>query len=472
MWGCKRWGRFGLSVGLATVLATGSLGLAVGSPAPERRPITRCSNGLLALTFDDGPSRTVTPRLLDLLVEKEVPATFFVVGARAAASPRIVERIDDLGFDLANHSYRHEQLTRLGSDAIRASLRRTRAAVTDAGAEMTRLMRPPYGLINARVDSVVTGMGLTPVLWSVDPEDWEGAASGTIADRVINGLRPHRPNVVLLHDGVANSPSTLRALPEIIRRARLRGYCFAKLGSGGRPVPPVPVAHVHRGGILSEGTGESRRLRFAVSLDRPTSQPTSVWIHSEDGSARAGEDYAGVAKRLFFPVGTTRRSVAVRVFGDSRDEKRERLVLTVGGPRGVAIADENASGWIRDDDEPPEVSLGDIAVLEPVSGSSLAQVPVTLSRSSGRWVSVTVTTSPGTATAEDFAATQTAVLIAPGDLSTTVPIPVLADDVDEEAEEFSVHIESATKAIVADDAALVTINQPLSLFLVRQLPLP
>ena len=77
-----------------------------------------------------------------------------------------------------------------------------------------------------------------PVLWTIDPRDWAGGSAKTIAGRVVSALEPGPDNVVLLHDGVRNSPNTLAAVPRIIRRARDAGYCLARLGPHGHPVAP------------------------------------------------------------------------------------------------------------------------------------------------------------------------------------------------------------------------------------------
>lgn len=197
-----------------------------------------CAQGLLALTFDDGPQQAVTPRLLDVLVDRHAPATFFVLGGHVAALPKITRRASELGFAIGNHTYRHADLTTLPGAAIVRTLRRTRRAIVAADAVPSGLMRPPYGKIDLRVRRVVRSLGLVPVLWTIDPRDWAGGSAKAIADRVISALEPGPDNVVLLHDGVRNSPSTLAAVPRIIRRARDAGYCLARLGPRGHPVAP------------------------------------------------------------------------------------------------------------------------------------------------------------------------------------------------------------------------------------------
>ena len=123
-------------------------------------------------------------------------------------------------------------------------MRSTHRAMIVAGLHPTRLARPPYGAVDDRVRGVLAGLGLIPVLWTIDSRDWTGLSPQQIEAGIGSAVRPHRTNVVLQHDGVTNSPATLRALPDEIAGLRRRGYCFAALDAAGEPTPPVPVAGV------------------------------------------------------------------------------------------------------------------------------------------------------------------------------------------------------------------------------------
>lgn len=439
---------------LSTAAALG-LVLPAGSAEAATRP---CSSGLVALTFDDGPSAGLTPGLLDLLAERRVPATFFMVGERIDSAPGAARQVAARGFAIANHTYRHEQLTGLSDSAIRATIRRTRRAADDAGVRMTRLVRPPYGAINARVRSVVSGMGLVPVLWTVDPQDWRtGRSSDAIASSVLSQLRPHGTNVVLLHDGVANSPRSVAAVPRIIRIARSRGYCFARLGPGGTPVPPVPGVSVSDARV-TERTGSRTTVAFMLRLDKPTSRRTSVLVTTADDAARAGRDYVARRVRVFFPLGVTRAVLRVPVLGDRLDEARESMRVRLSTPRGLTIRHRIAVGTIRDDDLPPVAGLIGGTVTEPATGSVAAPVRVTLSAPSGRTVSVRVRTVVGSADADDFTPVDTTVTFPPGTTSRRIDIPVLADDLDEPEEAFVVQISALTNAVLGADADTGTVT--------------
>ncbi|MFL6059818.1 MAG: polysaccharide deacetylase family protein, partial [Marmoricola sp.] len=119
--------------------------------AVERASARRCPAGLVALTFDDGPSAAVTPRLVRSLVKRHVPATFFMVGSRIHTAPAAGRMVARAGFTIGNHTWSHADLERLSDGAIRHQLRTTRREMREHGIVPSDLMRPPYGAISPRV---------------------------------------------------------------------------------------------------------------------------------------------------------------------------------------------------------------------------------------------------------------------------------------------------------------------------------
>jgi peptidoglycan/xylan/chitin deacetylase (PgdA/CDA1 family) len=437
---------------LAVVLA--GAGLVV--PQTPAHAVVPCSAGLVALTFDDGPSPTATRRLVRILDDLRVPATFFMVGERVAAAPATARLVARHGYAVGNHSYRHRLMTSQSSADIRRTLWATDRELRAAGVTPTRLMRPPYGGMNTRVESVIRGAGFVPVLWDVDSRDWEGDPAGVIADRILARLRPDRSNVVLQHDGIRNSPASIDAVPRVVRAARNRGFCFAKLNASGRMAPPVPRARV-----AALGVREGNPVWARVVLDRPTSRPTSVLLTTVAGSARAGSDFVAKRVRVWFPVGRTRAVVRIPTVADSRDEWDERFRVRLLEPRRLTIARASTAVEIRDDDPPPGVSVLDASVVEPVTGSAPAAVRVVLDRVSGREVRVDLTTVSGTADSVDFSAVSTTVVIPAGQREVSVPVAVLADALEEPDETFTVQITQALRAVVLRPVATVTILAPL-----------
>lgn len=270
-------------------------GVVVRPPAVPAAGATECRSGYVALTFDDGPSSSQTPRVLDVLAERHVPATFFVVGTNVDAHPRIVARMASERHEVANHTYAHERLTNLDDAAIRRTVDRTDHAIRAAGAPAARLVRPPGGATSPRVQSVLGGAGYGHIKWTIDPQDWStGTSSATITSRVLANLRPAA--VILLHDRSANASQTVAALPGMISGIHDRGYCFALLDASGRLVPPgdggpfrdVPSTSTHAAAItrlqelgITQGCGDDRycpdgnvtRAQMASFLQRALDLP-------------------------------------------------------------------------------------------------------------------------------------------------------------------------------------------------------
>src|SRR6195256_5046182 len=104
----------------------------------------------IAMTFDDGPSATLTPKLLDLLAAHHIKATFFVIGENAADHPEILKRAVAEGHEIANHSWSHPNLGKMSDEAVRRELRKTDETISAAIGVRPTLFRPPYGSITPR----------------------------------------------------------------------------------------------------------------------------------------------------------------------------------------------------------------------------------------------------------------------------------------------------------------------------------
>lgn len=176
----------------------------------------------LALTFDDGPHGTLTPRLLDILAQRRVKATFYVIGRNVEANPKIARRIVEEGHEIANHTWSHPQLSRLSADRVAEELRRTHETVLDVtGVRMSNL-RPPYGAFNDRVRQVAFDRhGYDTIMWSVDPLDWKYRNAERVTRELVAGAAPGA--VLLCHDIHA---STVAAIPTTLDRLLDRGFAF------------------------------------------------------------------------------------------------------------------------------------------------------------------------------------------------------------------------------------------------------
>ncbi len=181
---------------------------------------------LVALTFDDGPNDPATSRILDVLAEKGVKATFFVVGENARVFPETVRREVAEGHALGNHSYRHRKRDTL-LEWNYGELARTQAAIEEVAGVRPALYRSPNGFHTPWQLRAVRRAGLTAVHWKVQTKDWERPDPDTIVRRVLDHVSPGA--IVLMHDGDdtrhgSDRTPTIEALPKLIDELRARGY--------------------------------------------------------------------------------------------------------------------------------------------------------------------------------------------------------------------------------------------------------
>jgi peptidoglycan/xylan/chitin deacetylase (PgdA/CDA1 family) len=181
----------------------------------------------LALTFDDGPDPVWTPRLLDALGAAGVPATFFLIGERAARAPGLVRRMVAEGHEVGNHSWSHRSLWLCGPRATQGEIRRAHDRLGDLTGAAPRHFRPPWGMVNAAMFPVLRRLGERCVFWSIQPEGRRPAPAATQVDHVLG--RAHAGAIVDLHDaeGTPAAPARLmEALPALLEGLRERGYGF------------------------------------------------------------------------------------------------------------------------------------------------------------------------------------------------------------------------------------------------------
>lgn len=429
------------------------------TPASASAPpphVTACSRGLVALTFDDGPSATVTPRLVRTLVRLDVPATFFMVGSRIAAAPDVARLVDRLGFAIGNHTWAHTDLTTQSPGEMREALRSTAHELRSLGIRPTPLMRPPYGAINPVVRRVVTRGGYVPVMWTIDSRDWTGLRPAAIAAGVLDGVTRHATNIVLQHDGVTNSPATVRALPGEVAALRKRGFCFASLDEHGRPTPPVPTATTTH---LSRRVVEGHRAEITVRLDQPTSRPTSLRVVTRDVSSSGG-DYGWRSKKVRFGVGERVARLSLPIRRDGLDEAREKLKVELSQGRGV-LAPPIGSGvlTIVDRDGPPEVRIVGSTVTESATTEVIAPAVLRLAHASGRVVRVRLRTRQGSAGTDDFRPVNRWVTVPAGGRTAELPVTILPGPVGEPVETFGVEVIDVRLAhLTGDPVATVTIR--------------
>lgn len=184
----------------------------------------------VALTFDDGPDNFYTPRILDILHEKGVPGTFFMVGKEVKNFPDMVKRIVSEGNAIGNHSWDHAKLWTLNSEEVTQEIVSTENEIEQITGRRSDLFRPPYGRLTPEEVVQIHNLGYRIIDWSVDTLDWKGTPAPTILQFVNKEVSP---GGIILEHCLAGHPGelngTLQALPQIIDQLRAQGYEFVSV---------------------------------------------------------------------------------------------------------------------------------------------------------------------------------------------------------------------------------------------------
>lgn len=176
----------------------------------------------IAMTFDDGPHPHNTPRLLDMLRERNIKATFYVIGRNVDLYPNVVRRTVAEGHEIGNHSYTHRSLSTLSDATVREEITKTRDAIARAAGVQPRTLRPPYGALKqAQRQWIHQEYGLPTILWSVDPLDWKRPGPAAVTSRILAGTTPGA--IVLAHD---LHGQTVDAMPATLDGLLRKGFKF------------------------------------------------------------------------------------------------------------------------------------------------------------------------------------------------------------------------------------------------------
>jgi len=188
----------------------------------------RVDGPYIAMTFDDGPDATLTPRLLDILKERHIHATFFVLGQRVQEHPEIVVRAVAEGHQIGNHSWDHPPLNRLAEGGLRHQLADTSDLIKQTIGKAPVIMRPPYGATNPRLSRAIEKeYGMKVILWSVDPFDWKNPGSKVVSERILSGWKGSggaKPGAIILSHDIHKG--TIDAMPATLDALLAKGYKF------------------------------------------------------------------------------------------------------------------------------------------------------------------------------------------------------------------------------------------------------
>ncbi len=225
------------------------------------------------------------------------------------------------------------------------------------------------------------------------------------------------------------------------------------------PLPELSIGDVS----LLEGDSGTSVATFTVTLSAQSARPVSVAAATADGTATSPEDYESQSAILSFAAGETVKTLSVQLKGDWQDEPNELFVVTLSSPSNATISDAEGTGTIENDD-PPMIIVEGVSVDEGDSGSTIAEVGVSLSRAfadpitidyetSYSWVGATATVGV------DYSRIASSTLtFQPGETSKTIPVEVIGDALDEPAEYFSVSFSNPSNARIFDTIATVAIT--------------
>lgn len=172
----------------------------------------------VALTFDDGPHPYYTEQLLDGLKKRGVKATFFVTGEHASLHPEVIERMNEEGHLIGNHTYSHIQLKSSNREKFKEELVKTNEIIEGITGKEVVFVRPPYGTWDKSFEAE---LNMIPVLWTVDPLDWCSKNVACVVDKVVNKAKEN--DIILMHDYYE---STVTAAFEIVDQLQKEGYEF------------------------------------------------------------------------------------------------------------------------------------------------------------------------------------------------------------------------------------------------------
>jgi peptidoglycan/xylan/chitin deacetylase (PgdA/CDA1 family) len=183
---------------------------------------------VVALTFDDGPSPS-TPKVLEILAKKNIPATFFVVGKEVEAHPDILKQTTAAGHEIGNHTNTHPFFWLASQEKISQEILIADEKIAQVLKFHPQWVRIPYGVYTPNVLAVTDLLKLPIISWNVDPEDWRARSADKIVKTVLKETEPG--SIILLHDGPSEAKRdyTLEALPQIIDQFTQQGYRFVKV---------------------------------------------------------------------------------------------------------------------------------------------------------------------------------------------------------------------------------------------------
>ena len=176
---------------------------------------------MVALTFDATYGDNQTYRILEILRNNNIKATFFLSGIWLYNFPDLVRAIAADGHEIGNHSYTHPHMSQITLPEVDSQVIRTEALIKNIAGTDPYLFRPPYGEYNQAFLNALASLGYLTIMWTIDSIDWKYPGPDQIISRVVDNIEPGA--IILMHQSVSQ---TADALPELIARLKELGYSF------------------------------------------------------------------------------------------------------------------------------------------------------------------------------------------------------------------------------------------------------
>lgn len=176
----------------------------------------------IAITFDDGPHPTLTPRILEILAKYNVTATFFMVGQNVLNYPDAARAVIEAGHEVGNHTFTHPHLANLNEHAIMEEIGKCEDALEELCEYRPHLLRTPQGALTPSLERCLLDDDYILVLWSLDTRDWEKKSTASVMQAVLD--RVQAGDIILMHDYIGHNSKTPEALEKIIPALLSQGY--------------------------------------------------------------------------------------------------------------------------------------------------------------------------------------------------------------------------------------------------------
>jgi chitinase len=217
----------------------------------------------------------------------------------------------------------------------------------------------------------------------------------------------------------------------------------------------ITTASISDGEIIEGNMGVTNTMAFTVTLSAIYTDTITMTYKTMSVTAVPFTDYIPVSGTLIFAPGKISKTIQVPIIGDNLDEPDETFAVKLSNPINAAIADGQGVGTILDDDDAPELTVEDVAVSE---GDGVATFVVTLPTVSAQSITVTYQTADLTATAHlDYTPISGTLTFAPGEITKTLQVPIIGDELVEPDETFAINLSSPVNAGIADGQAIGTI---------------